>query len=135
MYVCMYRPYLPIRKVYKVYICISFMGVKTIYLPDELIEKLREENNASGLIANLLKDHYGDGKTPEEVIAEVKNIIEDKKSLVSWLNGFRKQFSSEQVMLDFVFDPSTSQGLKDKVQNALNLEKGGEADDLSAPSN
>ena len=41
------------------YVCISInMGVKTIYLPDELCIKLKQEENISGLISRLLNDYY-----------------------------------------------------------------------------
>jgi hypothetical protein len=51
-----------------------FMGVKTIYLPDDLCLKLKHEINASGLIASLLFDYYKNkiSTTIEELEYEIK---------------------------------------------------------------
>ena len=56
------------------------MATRYIYLDHELNEKLKEEENASGLIVNLLNKHYKDfGKTEEQIIQEVKDLIKEKE--------------------------------------------------------
>lgn len=58
------------------------MAIKVISIPDDLKIKLDRENNASGLIQNLLYEHYKDpqeNKTEAQIIKEVKTKIEEKK--------------------------------------------------------
>lgn len=54
---------------------------KMISLPEEVYFKLKEENNASGLITNLLIDHYN--KTNIELMnrEQLEKFIEDQKKL------------------------------------------------------
>lgn len=52
---------------------------KVICLDKEIIEKLREVDNTSALINKLLIEHFGDNRTDEEIIADVKDKIKAKK--------------------------------------------------------
>jgi len=51
------------------------MAQRYIYLSEELNKKLKEENNASGLIQELLLEHYRkldpNQMTPEEIRTEI----------------------------------------------------------------
>jgi hypothetical protein len=67
---------------------------KTISLPEEVAKRLLEEDNASALISELLRDHYSlkDAKelTPEEIdkrIAVLKIKLEAKKKIENIENG------------------------------------------------
>jgi hypothetical protein len=61
---------------------------RVICLPNELNEQLKKENNASGLIANLLSDHYKISK--EDFIEEVGEEVEIKEKLRIWGEGVRE---------------------------------------------
>jgi hypothetical protein len=55
------------------------MAQRYIYLSDELNNKLKSEENASGLIQNLLIDHYNDLKSEEQILKDVKEKIKAKE--------------------------------------------------------
>ena len=52
---------------------------KTICLEYEYINLLAKEPNASQLIEDLLRKHYKDNRTEEEIINDVKNLIKEKE--------------------------------------------------------
>jgi hypothetical protein len=54
------------------------MANRYISLPDELNDKLKLEENASGLITKLLIDHYSLVTSPIEKLEEVKREIEKR---------------------------------------------------------
>jgi hypothetical protein len=54
------------------------MANRYISLPDELNDKLKLEENASGLITKLLTDHYFLVTSPMEKLEEVKKDIEKR---------------------------------------------------------
>jgi len=53
----------------------------TISLPDELKEKLKKEENYSGLIAKLVRKHYAEKEGKEEVSAVSPQELEIRKSV------------------------------------------------------
>lgn len=55
------------------------MAQRYISLSHELNEKLKEVENASGLIQELLNKHFGDNRSDKEIIDEVKEKISDKE--------------------------------------------------------
>lgn len=69
------------------------MKNKTISLPDDIFEYVRNEENASKLIAELLRDHYAisDVKkmSPEERTAEIE-FLENKIRLEKELSELKK---------------------------------------------
>jgi hypothetical protein len=90
------------------------MAVITIYLPDNLREKLKSEDNVSGLIANLLEQHYQ--VPPEEIIKQVKTKIEAKEEAQKWLEDFKTHFATEELMEEYIKGASDS--LKSKYKFA-----------------
>lgn len=55
---------------------------KLLSLDYELVSKLKEEENASALVNQLISNHYKDPRTEEEIIADVKNKIKDKNDKI-----------------------------------------------------
>src|SRR3990167_8954424 len=47
-------------------------SVRTIYLADELNEKLKTEKNISALVSNLLREHYKNSKTENLTLEQVR---------------------------------------------------------------
>jgi hypothetical protein len=82
MYVCMY--------VYRYNNNNNKMGTKQIYLKDELIHKLKDVDNVSGLISQLLENHFRqkvrpDVKVIEQELVEIKErskVLEDTRTKV-----------------------------------------------------
>jgi len=55
---------------------------KTICLDIEILKKLEEIPNTSSLINEMLIEHFGDNRTEEQIIADVKKEIELKKQSI-----------------------------------------------------
>lgn len=51
---------------------------KLLSLDYELVNKLKQEENASALVNQLLANHYKDPRTEEQIIKEVKKKINKK---------------------------------------------------------
>ena len=51
------------------------VSMMTITLPQELRDRLKQEDNQSGLIASLLMSHYKDCRSEKQIIADTKNKI------------------------------------------------------------
>lgn len=64
------------------------MQNKTISLPEELIQRLKQEDNASNLIAQLLLKHYEytNLETPEEINIKMQKIREEKRKAIEQLD-------------------------------------------------
>lgn len=99
------------------------MGVKTIYLPDELCLKLKEEQNASGLIANLLFDYYKTKipKTIEELEREIRekenNLITIKtikQKEIETIEGKKKELEQQE---------KTEKEIKEEQEQKLNQKR------------
>ena len=55
------------------------MATRYIYLSDDLNNKLKKEDNASGLIQALLIEHYQDERTEEQIIRDTHRQIDAKQ--------------------------------------------------------
>lgn len=55
---------------------------KLISLDLEIMQRLKQEDNASALVNALLNSHYKDNRSEEQIIAEVKEGIKAKQEVV-----------------------------------------------------
>jgi len=91
------------------------MGIKTIYFKNEIEEKLKQEKNMSGLINQLLEEHYSKNNkqlTKEEVIKKEKEIAIKKEEIVGedkYLEQAKKNLSDAEK-IEF----ETSQAIEKK---------------------
>ena len=69
---------------------------KVISLDYELAIKLKEEDNASGLINSLLMSHYKDLRSDDEIINEVKVKINKKEKDIKLQKLIKKQLKREE---------------------------------------
>jgi len=54
--------------------------MKSVYFSDDLHEHVNKETNLSGLISNLLREHFkNSGKTEEQILTEVEDKILSKE--------------------------------------------------------
>ncbi len=68
-----------------------FMKVQKLFSLDaELVERLRQEDNASALVNSLLTSHYGDTRTEAEVLADVQNKIKADEESIAHDKEFAK---------------------------------------------
>ncbi len=58
---------------------VYYMGVKTIYLSDEICLKLKSVENVSGLISSLLSDYFNVHENSIENLEMIKKRIEKEK--------------------------------------------------------
>lgn len=62
----------------------------------ELAKRLQEEDNASALINQLLTSHYGDPRSEEQIIADVKAQIAKKKADAEFKKKLEAQLKREK---------------------------------------
>jgi hypothetical protein len=63
------------------------MGLVTINLPDEVKDKLKKENNQSGLITQLLLNHYKyNNSSMSEIDHKIKEITDRQREQVDLMN-------------------------------------------------
>lgn len=92
------------------------MAQRYIYLSDELNNLLKKENNASGLIQNLLIDHYS-AKIPKyEALAKTKAILEEQAEEII----VKKEIISKEIEKEQEIQIQTEQ---DKEKEKLRSEK------------
>ena len=56
---------------------------KLVSIDYELVQRLKQEDNASAIINSLLMAHYNSLKSEEEIIADVKAKINEKKEEIN----------------------------------------------------
>jgi len=66
---------------------------RTYTLDEEVIKNLKEEENASALIEELLIKHFNEGKSEEEILKEVHNKIKEKEEAEK-----KKQYIEEMII-------------------------------------
>jgi len=52
------------------------MGLQALYIREDNLVKLKKEKNMSELINNLLSEYYGDKRSEEQIISDVKTKID-----------------------------------------------------------
>ena len=70
---------------------------QTISLDYDLVQKLRGEANASGLINQLLTSHYGDPRSEEQIIDDVKAKIAEKEAKIKHEKKFQKKLEKRMA--------------------------------------
>jgi hypothetical protein len=66
-----------------------FMKNKTISLPDELVERLKSEDNASSLITQLLMRHY-ENNDVDVLKKTIETDVEKKHKILAWGKDVRE---------------------------------------------
>ena len=74
------------------------MVLLTVNIPFELREKLRNEDNQSGLISELLTKHYKGLKTEEQILKETEENIKKKQEDEEIAKIIEEQLTREKEM-------------------------------------
>jgi len=93
------------------------MGVKTIYLPDEICFKLKTEKNASQLISRLLFDHYKSNLINEKDLLNTREKIEKEKE------EYLKSKELELKKIDDIMRTQEDKKVREEEEIKLSAEK------------